>query len=82
MEDTVIFSAGKQVPPGEYVRIDIWSDRVIDIALNDFLPASHDGRIAMYRQLPIKHGVAAVSNTLQTVIPRRVTETPAMRRSA
>ena len=82
MEDTVIFSAGEQVPPGEYIRIDIWSDRIIEIALNDFLPASLDGRIAMYRPLPIKHGMTAVGNTLQAFISRRVAETPAMRRSA
>ena len=82
MEDTVIFSAGEKVPPGEYIRIDIWSDRIIQIALDDVLPASLDGRIAIYRPLPIKHGMSAASNAPPIERTTRTIESPARRRSA
>ena len=82
MDDTATFSAGEQVPPGEYIRIDIWSDRIIQIALNDVLPASLDGRVATYRSLPIKHARTAVSPSPQAELPTRAIESPAMRRSA
>ena len=82
MDDTATFSAGEKVPPGEYIRIDIWSDRIIQIALNDVLPASHDGRVAAYRRLPIKHAVTTVNPSPQAQSSTRATESPAMRRSA
>ena len=82
MDDTATFSAGERVPAGEHIRIDIWSDRIIQIALDDVLPASHDGRIAIYRPLPVKHTRTAVSTSLQAEISTRAMESPAMRRSA
>ena len=47
-----LICAGSHVPAGRYVRADVASGRVLVLEREDWLPASFDGRVALYRRLP------------------------------
>ncbi|TAK20779.1 MAG: hypothetical protein EPO26_17320 [Chloroflexota bacterium] len=52
VDDEFVFSAGQPAPPGTYIRIDIWVERRIVLDEEAILPASCDGRVAVYRLVP------------------------------
>lgn len=52
MNEDAEYTAGQTVPPGRYVRVDEGGGRVIELAATDLLPASCDGRVAVYRRCP------------------------------
>jgi len=41
--------AGQRVPPGRYMRVDVPTARTLILEVEDFLPASCDGHIALYQ---------------------------------
>ena len=43
--------AGSVVPPGRYHRIDVGAGRTVVLERDDYLPASLDGHVAVYRRL-------------------------------
>ena len=47
-----LLHAGSRVPAGRYVRTDVAWGRVLTLDREDWLPASLDGRVALYRRLP------------------------------
>ncbi len=47
-----LLSAGSRAPAGRYVRADVAWRRVLTLEHEDWLPASLDGRVALYRRLP------------------------------
>ena len=47
-----LLSAGSRAPAGRYVRADVAWGRVLTLEREDWLPASLDGRVALYRRLP------------------------------
>lgn len=47
-----LFSAGSRAPAGRYIRADVAWGRVLTLEREDYLPASLDGRVALYRRLP------------------------------
>ncbi len=49
--DDTIYCAGEKAPAGRYVEIETRREILMDI--EDFLPASLDGRVAVYRPKPL-----------------------------
>jgi hypothetical protein len=47
-----LLSAGSRAPAGRYVRADVAWGRALTLEREDWLPASLDGRVALYRRLP------------------------------
>ncbi len=47
-----LLSAGSRAPAGRYVRADVAWGRVLVLEREDWLPASLDGQVALYRRLP------------------------------
>lgn len=47
----MLFVAGEEVPAGHYVRVDAARARELWLESRDFLPASHDGHVAVYRRV-------------------------------
>lgn len=45
-----LYHAGQRVSPGIYLSLE--GDREVQLSQEDFLPASHDGRVAIYRLRP------------------------------
>ncbi|MCL5256576.1 MAG: hypothetical protein M1319_02130 [Chloroflexi bacterium] len=47
----MLFVAGDEAPAGHYVRVDVAQSREVLLKARDFLPASHDGHVAVYRRV-------------------------------
>ena len=47
--DAPLWRAGELAPAGNYVRIDSPVQEVVTLSPGEYLPASFDGRIAVYR---------------------------------
>ena len=50
-ENEDVFTAGQDVAPGTYRRVDVLDGRLIDLPHAAALPASLDGRVALYRRV-------------------------------
>jgi hypothetical protein len=46
---TRLYQAGEQAPAGEYLRVDNGSFQRLSLPTDGVLPASFDGRVALYR---------------------------------
>ncbi len=52
-DEGILLRAGQRVPPGRYVRVDVPTARTLILEVEDYLPASCDGHIALYRPAAI-----------------------------
>jgi hypothetical protein len=46
-----LYTAGTVAPAGRYQRVDVFGGRTIVLEQEDHLPASLDGRVALYRRI-------------------------------
>jgi len=65
-EDDGIYLAGHAAPAGCYRRVDGCVERVVVLEAGGVLPASRDGRVAIYIQMP-----AAVSAPTRSSLARQ-----------
>ncbi len=50
--DDEYFTPGQVVPAGRYTRVDSLPAREVELSESGRLPASLDGKVALYRRLP------------------------------
>ncbi|TAK21813.1 MAG: hypothetical protein EPO26_13655 [Chloroflexota bacterium] len=53
-----LFAAGTLVPAGKYRRIDM-PGREVDLSASGHLPASFDGRVAVYARMSVSFALSA-----------------------
>jgi hypothetical protein len=46
-----LYTAGRSAPAGRYQRVDVAAGRTVVLEREDLLPASFDGRVALYRRI-------------------------------
>lgn len=64
-----IYRAGSAAPPGQYVCTDRECSRIVELDRPVLLPASLNGRIAYYRQLPVRIPIARKPESSQPATP-------------
>src|SRR5438045_2143221 len=72
--DEGLYLAGHLAPPGRYRRVDPPDGRIVVLERADVLPASLDGRVAVYAPVPIARPLWPSGSPVE---PPRTTRAPA-----